>query len=486
MSNDTPISETDAIFARAYADVIKTKFQIDVGEHFVILTSPVTQRGIAAGDLIYPQMTNYLIYKFADALQYADNPSYTGGSAGSYIQQLRRCVLPALADLARINRMFYVSYIDWVKTNEDPSQEVSDRMARARAAATAANDNYFKVLDEAVAQFTKFKSLYPVETFWQWAMANYPPLAAADRMRKATQTDLYQAMQLYFGPDATFLSTYMDNITSAQGANPLPGYNMDGLVDDQDLIADAIKYANSGVKPPEQPIQQSTIRVPAYTIATYINTVQAWITASKNGASRDQVVSIDIKNGESTTWVDYGFKGVPRGGSDGFWPFLHAEVYVNHQWEKRVLVTKDRENELSLQLAMIGIQKFDIRPGEWDVANIKSLFPNRLPNAPDVLSPKYARIVSVLVGYDIELHVEFASSMREEVNRIYEEVKSTGGRMTIFGFRVSAGADDGSQDYVETKFSDVKWSQTTGSMSLTPTAGQVYPTILAAVAQRFD
>ena len=90
MSNETPISETDAIFARAYASAIKSKFQIDVGDKYCILTSPVTQRGMAAGDLIYPQMTNYLIYQFADALQHSDNPTYTGASAGSYLQQLRR------------------------------------------------------------------------------------------------------------------------------------------------------------------------------------------------------------------------------------------------------------------------------------------------------------------------------------------------------------------------------------------------------------
>ena len=69
-----------------------------------------------------------------------------------------------------------------------------------------------------------------------------------------------------------------------------------------------------------------------------------------------------------------------------------------------------------------------------DVPNIRTLFPNRLPGAPDVLSSRFARITSVLVGYDVELKVDFASDLREEVNSIYEEVKNTGGRMSIFGF----------------------------------------------------
>ncbi|KAF9062906.1 hypothetical protein BDP27DRAFT_1451549 [Rhodocollybia butyracea] len=467
MSDDQPISDTDAIFARAYASAIKDKFQLDVGEHNCILTSPVTQGGMAAGDLIYPQMTNYLIYKFADALQYSDNPSYTGGSAGSYISQLR-------------------SYMDWIKTKGSPSQAAVDRMNRARDAATSASTNYFQVLSQAQSQFNQVKELFPNMNFWQWAASYYPPLTAADRTYKAVQTELYQAMQAYYGPDAATISGYMNSITNAHSATPLPGFNQHGLLDDQDLIANAIRYANSGVKSPEQPITQSTIRVPAYSIQTYISTVQAWITAAGNGATRDQVVTIDISQGMNTSWEDYGFKNVQGGGEAGFWPFLSADVYSNNKWQTRTLSTSGREDSISIQLAMIGIQKFDIRPGEWDVSNIKALFPDRLPDAPDVLSSKYAKVVSVLVGYDVELKVEFASELREEVDKIYQEVKSTGGRMSIFGFRVSAGAGNGAADRVETKFDDVKWDKDSGSMSLTPTAGQVYPTILGAVAQRFD
>jgi len=360
-------------------------------------------------------------------------------------------------------------------------------MAKARDAATAANTNYWTVFGQASTQFAQVKELFPGQTFFQWAAANYPPLAAASRTRKAAQTELYQAMQQYFGPDATTLSGYIDNVTNAQDAvTPFPGINQDGLVSDQDLIASAIDYANSGVKPPADTITQSTIRIPAYTIATYTSGVQAWITASGHGATRDQVMTIDIDQGRNTTWEDYGFKEVHGGGGGGFWPFFSAKVYHNSQEETRTLQTSGRENSISLSLAMIGIQKFDIRPGEWDVANIRTLFPNRLPGAPDVLSSKFARVVSVLVGYDVELKLEFASEMREEVNKIYDEVKSTGGSFSIFGFRVSAGAGGGSSEHVNTKFDDVKWDKASGSMSLTPTAGQVYPTILAAIAQRFD
>jgi hypothetical protein len=77
-------------------------------------------------------------------------------------------------------------------------QVVVDRMAKARDAATAVNANYWKVQTDAVQRYNQVKELYLDQTFWQWAAANYPPLAAAGRMRcgGAAQTE---AMQHYFG-----------------------------------------------------------------------------------------------------------------------------------------------------------------------------------------------------------------------------------------------------------------------------------------------
>jgi hypothetical protein len=117
-----------------------------------------------------------------------------------------------------------------------------------------------------------------------------------------------------------------------------------------------------------------------------------------------------------------------------------------------------------------------------DVPNIKPLFPDRLPDAPEVLTPKFARIVSIVAAYDPVLELQFAEDIREDVNKIYEEVKSTGGRMSILGFRVP----DDSADRAQTKFEDVKWNKASGLMSLSLVKGQVYPTILAAISQRLD
>ncbi|KAF5347695.1 hypothetical protein D9757_013498 [Collybiopsis confluens] len=471
MSSNQPLSETDGIFARAYASALKDNFQVDVGDRYAIYTSPVNLRGIAAGDLIYPQITNYQIYKFADSLQYSDNPSYIGGSAGSYLQQLN-------------------SYITWARSESDPSPEIADRMSKAREAVEAATTNYSVVVTQAQNQWIKVQKLYPNDDFWRWiAQGNYPLLDVADRTRKATQSEAYLAMQAYFGPDSATYSGFIGGIDSAFNmSNPLPGYNQSGLIDNPGLISKAIDDANRGVKPLDSNISQSFAFVPLYTIQTYINTVQSWITAANQGAKRDQKITIDINQGRQTTWEDCGF-GEVRGGG-GFWPFLHAEVYVDDRKEERTLKTEGREDSISLSLSMIGVQKFDVRAGLWDIPNIKALFPHRAPGAPpEVLSSKFTQIVSVLVGFDVELKVEFASEMREEVDKIYEEVKKTGGNMTVLGFRVSAGASggvDGSDNHVETKFDDVKWSRKTGSMNMTQNSGQVCPTILAVVGQKFE
>ena len=85
-----------------------------------------------------------------------------------------------------------------------------------------------------------------------------------------------------------------------------------------------------------------------------------------------------------------------------------------------------------------------------DVPNVKTLFPELLPEASEFLnSKKLARAISVIVGYDIELKVTFKGDLGEEVNKMYEEARDSGGSMTIFGVSVSAG--DGSDD-VKTKF----------------------------------
>ncbi|KAG6826772.1 hypothetical protein H0H92_014512 [Tricholoma furcatifolium] len=59
-----------------------------------------------------------------------------------------------------------------------------------------------------------------------------------------------------------------------------------------------------------------------------------------------------------------------------------------------------------LKLTTRGVIRFDINVGPWNVENVKTLYPNRDPGAPDVLNPKYARPLAFLLAYDPKLVVE--------------------------------------------------------------------------------
>lgn len=96
-------------------------------------------------------------------------------------------------------------------------------MAMARTNSDEASKSYFKVLKEGRTTFADIKDLYPDQSFWQWATAHYDELASAEKTRAAALTELYQAMQAYYGPDGTTLSTYITNIMTAQSANAVPG-----------------------------------------------------------------------------------------------------------------------------------------------------------------------------------------------------------------------------------------------------------------------
>jgi hypothetical protein len=121
-----------------------------------------------------------------------------------------------------------------------------------------------------------------------------------------------------------------------------------------------------------------------------------------------------------------------------------------------------------------------------DIPEVTSLFPNRFPNAPHVLSSKFARIVSVIVGYDVALSVKFAPEMRDEVHEICQSAKETGAPMNIFGVQVPAEDDPiGPQHQVEVRHSNLSWDRVEGEMLVTPTLSLYYPTILGVVARRF-
>ncbi|KAF5383913.1 hypothetical protein D9757_007346 [Collybiopsis confluens] len=469
---EKPISESDGIFARAYAKALEGLLAINLNpDNDILLTSPVTMRGPAAGAGIYPQMTNYLIYQLGDSLQSSTNPSYTGATVGSYIGQLE-------------------TYLSWVLLKRDISVEAQLQLAEARGNFSTAAANYRVVEDAAWDRWDKVKGRFPKNfTFARWIAANeYPEYTAARNTVNVNSAALKQALGQVFGRDAQALNRYIDGVGSAlQKTASVPSYNQEALSADKDRIAALTKQGATGVLPPEEDVSKDFTFVPSYSVGgTYGTEVTQWKKNAADHKPRDVSITISVQDGLDTKWEDYGYKQVEGGSGGGFWPFFYAYVYHEGKEERRELNTQHREKSIHASLAMIGAGIFPLRADLWDAPNPKVLFPIVADGAPpDVLGPKFAKISSVMIGYDVELKIDFDEDLRNEVHQIYEEVKTTKGRMSIFGFWVSAGAGGSSSERVETKFDDVKWSKESGSMRLPAASGQGAPILLGAIAQKF-
>ncbi|KAJ7034391.1 hypothetical protein C8F04DRAFT_1183210 [Mycena alexandri] len=463
-----PIAESDAIFARAWASAIKNKFQLTTGEEQILYLSPLTQRGISGGDLTYEQVTNYLTYRFGDGLLNTNDPSFLGGGVASYIDDLR-------------------AYFDNILTKNDRAPAVILRMAKARKASETAQTAYETALSKAMTQWSEQKKFgITDQPFWSWVSTGAPYLRAADKTRNSAQTELDSASQLYYGPQADVLATYRNSIRDAMTTDPdrnYPGRNQVGITADRDLVAQMEEVANGGNKPPAADISPYFIRVPEYSMAGYRSQMNDWMRLSTSG-QRDQVITIDIKQGRETKWSDYGFKEIKGSGSVGLFPFFSISAGGGSSEEKQTLKTEGREDEISLSLAAVGFSLIPVTSGTWDVPNVKNLFPNLVAGAPEVLTSKHAKPISVLVGYDIALTARFGTKIKKEVHEMYERARTGGGNLRIFGYHVSGSAGGSYSDKVKTSFDDVKWDEASGTLTLTPVPNQVYPSVLGVLARR--
>jgi hypothetical protein len=133
---------------------------------------------------------------------------------------------------------------------------------------------------------------------------------------------------------------------------------------DRDLIAQVEEVANGGTKPPEADISSFLFRVPDYSMAGYRSQMNDWMRLSTSG-QRDQVITIDVKQGRETKWSDYGFKEIKGSGSVGLFPFFSTSAGGGSSEERRTLKTDGREDEISLSLAAVGFSLIPVASGIW-------------------------------------------------------------------------------------------------------------------------
>ncbi|KAF5383910.1 hypothetical protein D9757_007345 [Collybiopsis confluens] len=68
------------------------------------------------------------------------------------------------------------------------------------------------------------------------------------------------------------------------------------------------------------------------------------------------------------------------------------------------------DSGIYLKFTTKDVASFSLKAEEWNVPGVKTLYPKRVAGAPDVLNPKYALPVSVLVAYGPRLDVELRES----------------------------------------------------------------------------
>jgi hypothetical protein len=136
------------------------------------------------------------------------------------------------------------------------------------------------------------------------------------------------------------------------------------------LIEQAIEFAHRGQKLPDDLISPFTMRVPAYHIPGYAETLQGWIDSSKRGATRNHVIKVQIDEndqGQKSDWTDLGYNTIHptlRGNAQN-WTFLSVGKTKDGRQRPIALNTEGREHHISLELSMVGCAKFDIQGGEW-------------------------------------------------------------------------------------------------------------------------
>ncbi|KAG6917396.1 hypothetical protein DXG01_002665 [Tephrocybe rancida] len=396
-SDNKSIADSDAIFARAYAAAIKSLLGVSgaVGKHQLILTGPPAQHGISASPDIDYKHINYLIYKFADALQDFDNPVIGGSEPRGKPH--------------------------WPVGKEVASEQGGGLLTQARKA--------FEDADEQSRNIEK-KAHKP----WKGAKSG------TDSKHSKGKRNLQKAEQAVDDAQATLLSGYhpaptLGKCTESNGL--LPGYN-------QEVMPQL-----------EQP--KAITYTPLYNIENYTRTVERWYETTK-----------DILP-EKLHWEDYGFGKVCFEGHIG--SFFRADVNVDERAKRCELDISGLESKIDLTLAMVGAYKFDTTPDFGENApDIKTILPElRTGVAKNILAPMYARVNSVLVGYHVQLTVDFRAELINEVDSIYEEVKEKGGTLTVSGIFVSCETGGASSDpNDEYRFEGIKWDKANGFSSMAP------------------
>ncbi|KAF5381912.1 hypothetical protein D9757_007534 [Collybiopsis confluens] len=237
-------------------------------------------------------------------------------------------------------------YLNTVDESTLTDPKAKQELEAAESALVEAQNNFTEVEKDARKRWGRLPE--PKPTFEAWASGD-PIYTQAKADVRLAQGARDQAYNRYHGK-IDILRRYQEQVRKALDENTsYPSYNM------------AVEHeSTSGFKP-------------AYSASGLRDQLNRWIEGSAGLIDRT-MFEVKIDSGTPTSTQTSADSG----------------IYLK-------FTTKD-------------VASFSLKAEEWNVPGVKTLYPKRVAGAPDVLNPKYALPVSVLVAYGPRLDVELRES----------------------------------------------------------------------------
>ncbi|KAF8870109.1 hypothetical protein CPB84DRAFT_1968277 [Gymnopilus junonius] len=407
------ISGSNSPFWRAYESALKI-FLPDVGKDQFIFIRPFTHPWIEtkAKSPLPEGIVNYLVHRLADTTLAIDNGA--PGSSEGYAEEL-------------------IMYLNSVDKGLPPSKELLDAIKAAEKRVAETKGKLTQNTENARRRYDRIPP--PKANFDDWCVENAPNVPAAREDLNRAKTALEDAETAAYGR-SKLVEQHQQYVEEALTTAQKTRYNM--LAEEPTDISDAKS--------------DDPTYVPLYSVQGLRTNLNCWIQG--NGGEPEAVFTTTIKSlGVDVDW---------------FRLFLISSQEAG----PRLINTKGKEEHISLEVTTTGLEKFDISAGEWDFFDVKTQFPKRVPDAPDVLNPKFARPFSFLAGYNIHLKVTIECGFEDKASK---EAKNLDQGVKLYGMSVSGG------DGPEILFNG---GEAKDGESVILTAVVPHPVILAVLAQR--
>ncbi|USW55588.1 hypothetical protein Slin15195_G089070 [Septoria linicola] len=402
------LDSADADMWKAYANKMKSAYfpNMDTNSE-AFYVAPIGRIGIPSGPGIAAEITNKGVYDCADPM-----PSLTSGVFGSSVDSFsQRSQL----------------YLGAVRLNRNPDKGALYRLQQAKAKVDKLVSSKTELEKSARAAFGEDEDK-GTTTFKQWVPQNFPNLQSLYQELQAASSTVASLTAQVEGPGADQLNRYKTNVYNALDlTTSYSGLNMPVV----DLPADKM---GDGTLPEGA----AKIFRPTYSISsTYADTVENWIGQAGSQDHVDASITYDLASAKSSKWSDVGISEWSAGANAGY-GFFQARFTVNGKEVVEQISASQAGSELSVKVSATGIASFEVKPGAWAVPGMEKSYPV-LESQNAATFGAAGRVTDVVMGYKVGMSISMSTKTKERVHELTSKAISSGGSVSIFGFRLPFG-----------------------------------------------